>query len=439
MKAKIIKRWDRIMSDIGCEHLTIEDSLSEITKIPEHYNVQKGISVAWMTKEAEYWLSCYYESGNVRCDDRADEPEIWRSETGKLKRLITFLKKFDESIIVWEPEAKALAEAPAPEEKSAEESTDEAFANAEVTTDEVPIQAPKSKVYQMVTDKIIKIIETEGKLPWQCDWFTGIISGDCAFNRVTKKAYSLLNQMLLEHTGEYATYDQWKKLGGSPRKGTGEFVVFWKMLKKEQELDDGTVKIKTIPLLRYYTVFHVSNVDGVEPRQIETNQTEDFVPDEEAGKAFSEYLKRENIKLRHQDLSNEAYYSPSGDLIRLPKVEQFRSKGGYYATALHEAIHSTGAKNRLNRSGITEHNYFGSENYGKEELIAELGSAMLLAKFGLETDATLRNASAYIKSWTRAIKSDPQMIVSASGKAEKAVEFFLTGKMPSMGGVANEV
>lgn len=114
-------------------------------------------------------------------------------------------------------------------------------------------------VYEMVTDRIISQLE-QGVIPWEKPW-TGIRSG--AYNRISKKPYSLLNQMLLQHKGEYATFAQWQKLGGHVRKGEkSEIIVFWKIQPVEEEQEDGTKVVKQIPLLRYFNVFHISQVEG---------------------------------------------------------------------------------------------------------------------------------------------------------------------------------
>lgn len=90
----------------------------------------------------------------------------------------------------------------------------------------------KANVYQMVTDRIIEQLE-QGIIPWERPW-TGVRAG--AFNRVSKRPYSLLNQMLLKHTGEYATFKQWTELGGKIKKGAkSEIIVFWKILEIEEE------------------------------------------------------------------------------------------------------------------------------------------------------------------------------------------------------------
>ena len=102
---KIVKRWDSVMNDIGCEHVTINTRLSELEYHKDYYGIKDGITIDWMLEEAKYWLSCYYESGNVRCDDRfidKDCYKMWVSETGRLKRLIDKLKSMeDETIVEW--------------------------------------------------------------------------------------------------------------------------------------------------------------------------------------------------------------------------------------------------------------------------------------------------------------------------------------------------
>lgn len=94
---KICKRFDDVMWDIGCEYLTLSDGKSEVFSDRRYYNVEHGVTLQWMADEADYWLSCYYEPGHCRCDDKHDGKEgykIWLSETGKLKRLIKAIKKF---------------------------------------------------------------------------------------------------------------------------------------------------------------------------------------------------------------------------------------------------------------------------------------------------------------------------------------------------------
>lgn len=276
-------------------------------------------------------------------------------------------------------------------------------------------------VYEMVTDRIIEQLENN-IIPWQKPW-TGIRSG--AFNRVSKKPYSLLNQMLLKFDGEYATFKQWQDLGGHIRKGEkSEMVCFWKIQPIEEEQKDGTKVVKQIPLLRYYNVFHISQVEGVEPLQEE--ELHDIEPIEKAESILHDYWTKENIKVEHK-AGNRAYYSPTFDMICLPLFEQFTSANEYYSTAYHESIHSTMKEDRCNRAEDRKGKNvaFGSEDYSKEELVAEIGSATILNIIGIETKSSFTNSAAYIQNWLSVLRNDVKFIVSASSKAEKAVKYIL--------------
>ena len=276
-------------------------------------------------------------------------------------------------------------------------------------------------VYEMVTERIIEQLEN-GVIPWEKPW-TGLRSG--AYNRVSKKSYFLLNQMLLKHDGEYATFKQWQDLGGHVRKGEkSEIVVFWKIQPVEEEMEDGTKVVKQIPLLRYFNVFHISQVDGVEPLQ--ADDLKENEPIEQADNILHGYWERECITVEHA-AGNDAYYSPGRDMIHLPLFEQFKEANEYYSTAFHESVHSTMKESRCNRAEERKNKLvaFGSDEYSKEELVAELGSASLMNIIGIETKKSFRNSSAYIQNWLSVLRNDVKFIVSASSRAEKAAKYIL--------------
>ena len=276
-------------------------------------------------------------------------------------------------------------------------------------------------VYEMVTNRIIEQLENN-IIPWEKPW-SGTIDG--AFNRVSKKPYSILNQMLLKYDGEYASFKQWKDLGGHIRKGEkSEMVVFWKMYPIKEKQDDGTEIIKTIPLLKYINVFHISQVDGVEP--LKQKVAHDIEPIDKAEKILNDYWNREHITVEHIK-GDKAFYSPMFDKIQLPLFEQFKQSEEYYSTAFHESVHSTMKTSRCNRQEDRKGKVvsFGSEEYSKEELVAEVGSAQLMNIVGIETTKSFRNSTAYIQSWLRVLRNDNKFIVSASSKAEKAVNYIL--------------
>ena len=103
--------------------------------------------------------------------------------------------------------------------------------------------------------------------------------------------------------------------------------------------------------------------------------------------------------------------------------KQFVSTAEYYSTAFHEVVHSTGHQSRLNR--LNSAAFFGTEEYSKEELVAEIGASALVNHVGLETSTSFRNNAAYIQNWLSVLKDDKRFIVSAAGKAEKAVNLIL--------------
>ncbi len=275
-------------------------------------------------------------------------------------------------------------------------------------------------VYEMVTNRIIEQLE-KGVIPWHKPW-TGTING--AYNRISNKSYSLLNQMLLKHAGEYATFKQWDNLGGHIKRGAkSEIVVFWKIQQVEEIQEDGTKEVKNISLLRYYNVFHISQVEGVEPRN--KNDLTENEPIAAAENIKDNYKARENIEII-ETILDRAYYSPAGDYIKIPAKEQYKDIEEFYSTLFHEMIHSTGHKTRLNRLDTENKAMFGNEVYSKEELVAELGSAMLLNMLNIETSKTFKNSAAYIQNWLQVLKNDSRFIVSASSKAEKAVNYILS-------------
>lgn len=275
-----------------------------------------------------------------------------------------------------------------------------------------------ANVYQMVTDRIIEEMQ-KGVIPWEKPW-TGVRAG--AFNRVSKRPYSLLNQMLLKHTGEYATFKQWSELGGKIKKGAkSEIIVFWKITEIEEENEDNEKVKKNIAILRYYNVFHISQVEGVKPLE---NPFPEVEPIEEADRIIIDYVKREHIDFI-ECASNDAYYNPLSDCVVVPMKEQYKLINEYYSTTFHELTHTTGHKDRLNRLENEAIAAYGSETYSKEELVAELGSSYIMNFLGIETIKTFRNSARYIKNWLQVLKNDNKFIVSAASKAEKAVNFIL--------------
>ena len=272
-------------------------------------------------------------------------------------------------------------------------------------------------IFQTVTDRIVAELEN-GVIPWRKPWQ----AAGLAISHTTGKPYSLLNQMLLGRAGEYLTFAQVKQENGYVRKGEkSSIIVFWKFIEKE---DEETGETTQIPFLRYYSVFHISQCENIKPKYTK-ELTETANPDETAETIIADYTAREGVMIEFEQ-GNRAYYSPAMDKVVLPLMKQFAESSEYYSTLFHELTHSTGHEKRLNRLDAPAH--FGSEDYSKEELIAEIGSSALVYHCGLETPNSFRNNTAYIQNWLQVLKNDKRFIVSAAGKAEKAFNYILGGQ-----------
>ena len=272
-------------------------------------------------------------------------------------------------------------------------------------------------LHQTITDRMIKEME-QGLIPWRKPW----MASGSAVSHTTGKPYSLLNQMLLGKAGEWLTFKQCQEEGGRVRKGEkSRFVVFWKFVTMK---DDETDEEKQIPFLKYYNVFHIDQCEGITAKHT-TENAHPAEADEAAEAIITEYVKREGVTLEHRE-GDAAFYQPATDRIVLPMMKQFTETAEYYGTAFHEMVHSTGHMKRLARLDTTAN--FGGEEYSKEELVAEIGSAALVNHAGLETSKSFRNSAAYVQNWLQALKNDKRFIVSAASKADKAVSYILTGQ-----------
>ncbi len=284
-----------------------------------------------------------------------------------------------------------------------------------------------SKVFQMVVDRIIALIQAAiavGKtLPWRQPWSGGLIPS----NWVTRKKYRGINVWLLEPGHEYMTWNQMcdqqkKNRNIHLKKGSkAHFVVFFKFMDVKDKDENGDEVTKRKPFLRYYNVYDVNDIEGIEPHSAEKHF--DHEPTEEAERIVADYVARSGIKLRTD--GDSAYYRPSTDAVVVPNISRFEQKGEYYSTLFHELVHSTGHPERLNRLVLTA--FFGSNDYSKEELVAEMGASMLCGELGI-FDTTADNSAAYLQNWLNAIKADPTMLVSAAGKAQRAVDLILGRK-----------
>ena len=273
-------------------------------------------------------------------------------------------------------------------------------------------------VYEIITGRVIEKLE-QGTAPW-CKPWTG---GEMPRNLVTGKVYRGINLFLLNmanYTSPYwLTYNRCKEKGGTVKAGAKATpIVFWKFDKKEDEEGEE----KKAPLLRYYNVFNAEQCDGLNIPQLEIERRE-FAPIEICMMTVAAMPNAPEIK--HNE--PKAYYVPSMDYVNMPKPERFKSAEEYYSVLYHELTHASGHSSRLNRKGITGHNPFWTGDYGKEELIAEMGAAFLCGCTGIE-NRTIDNSAAYVAGWLKAIREDTKIVITAAAAAQKAADYILNKK-----------
>jgi antirestriction protein ArdC len=277
----------------------------------------------------------------------------------------------------------------------------------------------KKLLHDEITDIFIKSLK-EDNIPWIKPWSGGT---DLAQNGISRKPYNGLNELILNcapySSPYYFTFNQAKSLSFKIKKGEKSWpITYWKFFKSKDE----NGKEKTIPMLKAFRVFNLEQLDtsknpkALEKYTISECEKVEFCPIEEAENLLLEIWPR-CAKIEHS-VQNRAYYSPSRDIISMPLKEIFNSSEEYYSTLFHEIIHSTGHQTRVNRKEVTDPNSFGSHDYSKEELVAEIGSCFLLNDCGITK--TIENQKAYVKSWIKTLKNNPKYILEASSKAKKA-------------------
>lgn len=279
---------------------------------------------------------------------------------------------------------------------------------------------PRRDLYQEVTNKIVASIEA-GTAPWLRPW-ADLAEMGMPQNGLSNRPYSGVNTALLfmasqahgYDSNRWYTYKQAAELGAQVRRGEkSTAVVFFKMLQASERGNDATQdKTRTIPFLTEYRVFNASQIDGLAAEQ---KPERNWTPIE----AVNEVVARLKPDIRYG--GNRSFYAVGRDqgYIQVPNPAAFASAADFAGTLLHEIAHWTGAEHRLNR----QFGVWGSENYDREEIRADLASSFLCAELGVPTN--LDANAAYIGSFVRRLKSDKFEIFRAMKDASRIAEFVM--------------
>ena len=282
-------------------------------------------------------------------------------------------------------------------------------------------------IYSIVTERIINLLE-HGIVPWRRPW----TSAGLPRNLVSKKPYKGINHFLLSASKYvspfWLTIRQANELSGHVRKGEESvIVVFWKVDDAKQSTEDldseqTNKKPRRRFLLRYYRVWNLEQCELPQAvlDKLPKIETHEHDPIEAAERIITGMPNPPEI----QHAGSKAFYSPTIDRITLPPRELFVNAEEFYATALHETVHSTGSRKRLARESILEAAPFGSKTYSAEELVAEMGAAYLCAEAGI-SNAVIHNQAAYVAGWLRKLRDDRKLLVHAAAQAQKAADYIL--------------
>lgn len=291
----------------------------------------------------------------------------------------------------------------------------------------------RTDLYQDITDRIIAELE-QGRVPWVQPWDSAAAALDLPTNASTGVRYSGINILILwgamiDHgfsTNRFLTFRQALELGGNVRKGEkGMTVVYAHRFTPQQERERAREEDRapgTIPFLKRYTVFSTDQCEGL-PEElaapIEPVDTNLIQPQADA------LIRETGADVRI--FGAEAFYVPSHDYIQIPRPDAFPDPINWHRTAFHELGHWTGHPSRLDRD---QKGRFGSSEYGREELIAEMTSAFVCASLGIEP--TVRHAD-YLGSWLEIMREDNRAIVRAASAASKAADFLLAYRVHQEG------
>ena len=301
----------------------------------------------------------------------------------------------------------------------------------------------RTDVYQAVTDRMIARLEA-GTAPWRKPWTAGHRPRSMSTGKQYRGINSFLTGMTAMERGYtspwWGTFRQVQSLGGNVRKGENEAngrggttVMLWKeYVKKDAEPvrneRTGELELPLSFVASAFRVFNAEQCEGLAEKFYLSGREIDGQPIPQPQAVLDAYLGNPGPAIRY-DVHGKAHYKPGPDVIHMPPLAEHKSAQHFYATAFHEATHSTGHASRLARPGITElgekGHGFGSHPYGKEELVAEMGSAMLCAETDIDAEAVFENSAAYLGSWLDTIKGDPKMVVQAASQAEKATDLVM--------------
>ena len=280
---------------------------------------------------------------------------------------------------------------------------------------------------KIFADNVLESIKSD--VPWTQTWieregFNGYK------NALTGEPYGIIETLILMAQAMpnevIGTTEEWLKAGYEVVAASPVAYI----LKDGQTLEDLYDEDGELRKDAGEAVFGSSAVrsiaDGLPyPLRVKPSYPSLDIPTTRLDEVLDAYFAEEGIDYMEEE-GSQSYFAPEEDMTRLPAKKQFTSAAGYLATKAHESIHSTGVYVRCNREAFEKFGAkFGTMKYSREELIAEIGSGLLLAAFGVDTEETRRNVAAYCQNWLQQLQNNPRWIMTAAQLGEEAVEYIM--------------
>ena len=300
---------------------------------------------------------------------------------------------------------------------------------------------PRQRVEEAIADRIIELLDRGELPPWEKQWRDSPLGNP--MNAVSMKPYRGVNRWMTLITQDlmgyedprWVTFKQARNLGGTVLRGEkGTQVVFWKRVKKQNDLSSAQQdEEKTFSMLRSYTIFNLAQTEGCSVKDLPEPEPGAGAPIDRAQAIISGMPGAPAIEhYRHENRA--PHYNPARDTVRVPNMERYNDAEFYYNTMFHELVHSTGHPKRLARFDLTA-NSGDLHAYGREELVAAMGAAMLGGNAGIGSRVLELDAS-YIRHWRDTISGDKPMVIRSATLAQRAVDHILrtgTEETPSEG------
>lgn len=281
-------------------------------------------------------------------------------------------------------------------------------------------------VKEIITSQVIEML-SNGIVPWERPW----VAGTCAprgYEMKPGQSYTGVNRLLLPFQGEYLTRKMVEKYHGQVIDKARSYIVTFKAPAKanEQESDVETENVNgTFKrwVFRYYRVYHIDNIEGVESKvKTRTDEADSLRPVEKAENLIRNFVNSCGVKLSIVRCNNPRY-DEATDTITMPLLEQFHNEESYYHTLFQWLVRATGHVDRLCRDVGQRQQDTPAEQ--RERIVDEMGASFLMSQAGLDVSKVERNSAAHIAELLEALKQDSGLVCWAAGKAEKAYNMII--------------